>query len=45
MPFFDKKDKIVWISSFFTMTIAATEKGRVFGIGDKLAQLASKCKI
>ena len=42
IPFYDKKDKIIQISSFFQVTMAATEKGKVYAVGDKLAKLASK---
>ena len=37
VPFYEKKDKIVHISTFFQVTIATTEKGKVFAVGDKIA--------
>lgn len=42
IPFYEKKDRIVQISSFFQVTIAATEAGKVFAVGEKLAKMISK---
>ena len=41
IPFYEKKDRIVQISSFFQVTIAATEAGKVFAVGEKLAKMIS----
>lgn len=40
IPFFDKKDKVVRISTFFQSTLAVTERGKVYAVGDKVAKLA-----
>ena len=42
IPFYEKKDRIVHLSTFFQMTLAVTERGKLFAIGDKLAKAASK---
>ena len=41
IPFYEKKDKIVQISSFFQVTIAVTEAGKVFAVGEKLTKMIS----
>jgi hypothetical protein len=38
VPFYEKKDKIIQIATFFQVTLAVTESGKVFGVGDKLAK-------
>ena len=40
IPFYDKKDKITQINTFFQVTIACTEKGKVYAVGDKLAKMS-----
>lgn len=42
IPFYEKKDKLVQLSTFFQVSIGVSEKGKVFGLGDKLAKT---CKI
>ena len=42
IPFYEKKDKIISISTFCQVTIALTEKGKVFICGDKIAKIMSK---
>lgn len=39
IPFYEKKDRIVQIASFFQVTIAVTEAGKVFAVGEKLAKM------
>jgi hypothetical protein len=38
IPFYEKKDRIIHLSTFFQLTVALTEQGRVFAVGDKLAK-------
>lgn len=45
IPFYEKKDKITQIATFFQVTIAVSEKGKVFASGSKLAKIASKIGI
>jgi hypothetical protein len=40
IPFFDKRDKIVRISTFFQSTLAVTERGKVYAVGEKVAKTA-----
>ena len=42
IPFYDKKDRVVQINTFFQVTVGVTEKGKVYACGDKLAKILSK---
>lgn len=39
IPFFDSKDKILYIASYKRVTVAITKKGKVYAIGDKLKKI------
>lgn len=39
IPFFDSKDKILFIESYKRVTVAVTKKGKVYAIGDKLKKI------
>lgn len=41
IPFYEKKDRITQIATFFQVTIATTERGKIFACGDKLAKIMS----
>jgi alpha-tubulin suppressor-like RCC1 family protein len=39
IPFFDSKDKILYIESYKRVTVAVTKKGKVYACGDKIKKI------
>lgn len=39
IPFYDTKDKIMSIKSYKRITVAVTENGRVYAVGEKLQKM------